>query len=164
MYLTFQPGSLPLSEVAFDGLIQCCWVESKKEPVSSLPGLLAWIFQNGGTSCALNLIVCNGTNMHAVFVESEASNVVIEKLVQVIRHICFDSTSKNTAVLQGELLHIIVSWSRENKVRICSKKHGCASNHFFNCLGFCFTNENDSFSLCGGGFTNFTCLYLKHCH
>ena len=53
--------------------------------------------------------------------ESEASKALIGKLVQVIRHLCYDCTSKkNSSLLQSELLHIILGLSRENRVRIGS--------------------------------------------
>lgn len=116
-YSTFQPNSLPLNKIAFDCLTQCCWVESKKESVSSLSSILTWALQNKGKTVFLTVMICN---IVLPLAESEASKLVLGKLIQVIRHLCFDSSSKNSSLLQSELLHIILGLGRENKVRTVS--------------------------------------------
>ena len=92
-------------------------MESKNESVSSLSSILTWALQNKGKIVLLTEMMCN---IVLPLAESEASKLVLGKLVQVIRHLCFDSSSKNSSLLQSELLHIILSLGRENRVRIVS--------------------------------------------
>ena len=89
-------------------------MESEKEGVSSLNSLLSWTLQNDGK--VDNYISINMRKSTPTTLGTEASRVITEKLVQVIRQICFNTKPKKVLLWQTQLLHTAVVWSRENKV------------------------------------------------
>ena len=54
------------------------------------------------------------------YAELSLAKIVQEKLFLAIRHTCFECHSKNTLVIQTELLHTILEWLRKHMV--------CANN------------------------------------
>ena len=87
---------------------------SEKEGVSSLNSLLSWTLQNDGkVDNYISIIMRKST---PTTLGTEASRVMTEKLVQVIRQICFNIKPKKVLLWQTQLLHTAVVWSRENKV------------------------------------------------
>ena len=96
-------------------------MESEKEGVSSLNSLLSWTLQNDGKvdnyiSINMRKSTINMQKSTPTTLGTEASRVITEKLVQVIRQICFNTKPKKVLLWQTQLLHTAVVWSRENKV------------------------------------------------
>jgi hypothetical protein len=95
--------SMSTKRAALECVLRCYWAESGNDTVPNLSFPFKWMLLNEDT---------------------KVSRTVLEKLVQIIRVVCFDSkfTYKNSLLVQTELLHTLLLWTRENKATVAQMR------------------------------------------
>ncbi|CAI8033459.1 Focadhesin, partial [Geodia barretti] len=87
-------ASVPVVRTAFECLLQACWVDSGTRGVSNLCKIMHWTLQHYG------------------LLENGIQRALMETLVEVIRHVSSVGASQKSLVIQTELLHSLLAWTR----------------------------------------------------
>ena len=112
-------ASVPVVRTAFECLLQACWVDSGTRGVSNLCKIMHWTLQHYGSYTIVYIAtdtVYMCTDYLSGLLENGIRRALMETLVEVIRHVSSVGASQKSLVIQTELLHSLLAWTRTKQV------------------------------------------------
>ena len=106
-------ASVPVVRTAFECLLQAYWVDSGTCGVSNLCKIVYWTLQHYGSYT----IVYIATDVFTDYLSGLLENgTLMETLVEVIRRVSSVGAPQKLLVIQTELLHCLLAWTRTKQV------------------------------------------------